>query len=100
MRTLIGIKVLIKSSPDGLFKFKFWVKSYWSPRLESLSYFFRGWKGRHPMLLQTVPDDRLTLTNEYYGLIIKYEREGIIKKWYNDLWREDFEDFEWIQTKI
>ena len=43
--------------------------------------------------------------NEYYDLIVKYEREGIIEKCYNDLWGEDFEDlsgfkkiFDWLKV--
>ncbi|RIA88657.1 hypothetical protein C1645_877231 [Glomus cerebriforme] len=82
-------KVLIKSSPTNLYKFKFIYK--WTPGLDTIKSFLDGWKGRHPMLLQTQ-----YLENLYLNLMAKYKVEGIVKKY--DYMR-NFDDFEWILRK-
>ena len=88
-------KVLAKSSPDSLFKFKFCFSVYWKPKSESLKLFFEGWKGRHPMILHTALHD-YTNMEECFGLIEKYKVERIIEKYdYYSLGRS-FKDFEWI----
>ncbi|RIA81213.1 hypothetical protein C1645_881731 [Glomus cerebriforme] len=81
-------KILTKSSPTSLFKFKFYYIN--APELEILKLFFDDWKGRHPMLLQTM----LLKREDYYDLIKKYMAEGIVKKFNDNLYA--FEDFEWI----
>ncbi|GBB91193.1 hypothetical protein RclHR1_18370003 [Rhizophagus clarus] len=44
-------KILARSSPNSLFKFKFDL-FYQEVEIESLKLFFDNWKGRHPMWLQ------------------------------------------------
>ena len=90
-------KVITKSSPDCLFKFKFSFNIYQKPRSESLRLLFDSWKGRHPMLLQTIPMDNHVRVDDYFDLMEKYKVEGIIKNYDNDLWGRNFEDFEWIK---
>ncbi|CAB4439451.1 unnamed protein product [Rhizophagus irregularis] len=72
-------EILSKSSPIGLYKFKF---GYFCNNIESKSFksFFDNWKGRYPMLLQF---SQLNLNN-YNSLIEKYKKRGIIKKFEND----------------
>ena len=86
------IELLAKSSPPDLFKFKFCFNWLTSPHLNSLKLFFDNWKGRHPMLIQTVPTIDM---KEWFDLIEKYKAEGIVKKYDNDM--SNFEEFEWIQ---
>ena len=86
-------KILTRSSPTGLFKFKFSFSEYAIPNSESLKSFFDGWKGRHPMLLQFISeyaDDDLTK---------RYRTEGIIKKYDKDNDGDKFDQFEWIHQK-
>ncbi|RIA91438.1 hypothetical protein C1645_875422 [Glomus cerebriforme] len=73
-------KILAKSSPNSLFKFKFY--SYRQIKSDSLKLFFDSWKDRHPMLLQTV-NDYMT-TNYKAGEIIKKRNKNYL------------EDFEWF----
>ncbi|UZO10576.1 uncharacterized protein OCT59_002156 [Rhizophagus irregularis] len=82
-------EILTKSSPTGLFKFKFYYNGV--PKLESLKLFFDNWKSRNPMLLQTTQ----MCKNEYTDLIESYKSQGIIKKFNDNLYA--FDDFEWIQ---
>jgi hypothetical protein len=91
-------KILTKSSPIGLFKFKFYFNMCSTPKIEFLKSFFDNWKGRHSMLLQTIPIINNHLMEEYFDLIEKYKAEGIIKKYDNDL-GNNFELFEWIQRR-
>ena len=94
-------KILTKSSPTSLFKFKFRFDQSSIPKLEeTFKLFFDNWRGRHPMLLQTIITyDQIG--GQYLDLIEKYKMEGIIKKYDNDVVYEgNFEDFEWIQQKI
>ncbi|RIA92252.1 hypothetical protein C1645_820935 [Glomus cerebriforme] len=87
-------KILTKSSPISLFKFKFSIYSDKLIKLESLKSFFDNWKGRHPMLLQIISSTNI---KKYYYLIEKYKLEGIVKKYDYDTWFErTFEDFEWV----
>ena len=80
-------KILTKSSPVGLFKFKFYSLSL---EWDSLKLFLDNWKDRHPMLLITYQD----MSYE----IEKYIVKGTVKKYdYLNLHWCDFEDFEWIQ---
>ncbi|GBB88054.1 hypothetical protein RclHR1_01460004 [Rhizophagus clarus] len=90
-------EVLTRSSPSGLYKFKFYF--YVAPSSESLRLFFDNWKGRHPMLLHVVPD------SIYAGyididMINEYKQEGIIKIYEEDIFGDIYEDFEWISEKI
>ncbi|CAB5393511.1 unnamed protein product [Rhizophagus irregularis] len=66
--------------------------------LESLKLFFDNWKGRHPMLLQTIQYNKNW--DEPFDLIEKYKVEGIIKKYDHVLNESIFEDFEWIEQKF
>ena len=91
--------ILTKSSPTSLFKLT---------NLGSLKLFLENWKGRHPLLLQTVrfpsfPSFWSSIDlgwDKYFDLIKKYEDVGIVKK-YNDTWnKSNLEGFEWIQEII
>uniref|UniRef100_U9UJY7 F-box associated domain-containing protein n=1 Tax=Rhizophagus irregularis (strain DAOM 181602 / DAOM 197198 / MUCL 43194) TaxID=747089 RepID=U9UJY7_RHIID len=61
-------RILTRSSPTNLFKFKF---SFSQIDLDSLELFFENWKGRHPMILQFVRQ-----TEDIEVLIEKYKSEG------------------------
>jgi hypothetical protein len=79
-------KILVKYSPNSLFKFKFY--SYVSTNLGSLKQFFESWKGKHPMLLQ------LSQVKNVEDLIVKYKKKGRVKKYNNNV---DFDEgFEWL----
>jgi hypothetical protein len=84
-------KILAKSSPTSLFKFKFSL-GYFRRELESLELFFDNWKGRNPMLLQA--DAYTTEINDLLTLIYKYIGKGIIKS-FNRKYYPNFGDFEW-----
>ncbi|GBC09117.1 hypothetical protein RclHR1_08610004 [Rhizophagus clarus] len=95
-------EILYKSSPAGLFKFKFFFYYTRTPELESLKLFFDNWNKRipmHPMLLRTIQMNQYVDVVQYFDLIEKYKTKGIVKDYYNDLYENDFEDFEWIQKK-
>ena len=84
-------RILTKSSPTSLFKFKFFCTLGEAPKLESLKLFFDNWEGRHPMLLQIL---RITLVDTiYFDLVEQYKTKGIVQKYDN---QHNFEDFEWI----
>ncbi|GBB83142.1 hypothetical protein RclHR1_00010024 [Rhizophagus clarus] len=85
-------KILTKSSPTNLFKFKFGFNFSFNFNFksDSLKLFFDNWKGRHPMLLQFPSDDYY----DSYNIMEKYKAEGIIKR-YDD--KTYYEDFEWIE---
>ncbi|RIA98328.1 hypothetical protein C1645_812892 [Glomus cerebriforme] len=88
-------KILIKSSPIGLYKFKFdRFFSHISFNVETLKLFFDGWKGRHPMLLQFAKRKKKKYIDE---LIEKYKAEGIIEKFD---YLCGFEDFEWREKRF
>ncbi|CAB5305448.1 unnamed protein product [Rhizophagus irregularis] len=70
-------RILTRSSPTNLFKFKF---SFSQIDLDSLELFFENWKGRHPMILQFVRQ-----TEDIEVLIEKYKSEGVIKNYNSDL---------------
>ncbi|GBC17461.1 uncharacterized protein OCT59_003757 [Rhizophagus irregularis] len=89
-------EVLARSSPTNLFKFKIYINK--TPKLESLKLFFDNWKGRHPMLLQTIQYNKHW--DEPFDLIEKYKVEGIIKKYDHVLNESIFEDFKWIEQKF
>ncbi|GBC20746.2 hypothetical protein GLOIN_2v1882079 [Rhizophagus irregularis DAOM 181602=DAOM 197198] len=79
-------KILTESSPNSLFKFKFY--SYVSINLGSLKQFFENWKGKHPMLLQ------LSRVKNVEDLIVKYKKKGRVKIYNNNV---NFDEgFEWI----
>jgi hypothetical protein len=84
---------LAKSSPVSLFKFK--IEFYFDFEFisESFKLFFDGWKGRKPMLLQVIPP----ITRTYVDFLEKYKAEGIIKK-YDNIYFSD--DFEWYKCYL
>ena len=60
-------KILAKSSPTSLFKFKF-NDCFSSIKSDSLKLFFDNWKGRHPLFLQlwrTSLDLNLRMIEQY-----------------------------------
>ncbi|GBB83141.1 hypothetical protein RclHR1_00010023 [Rhizophagus clarus] len=83
----ILFKILAKSSPTSLFKFKFYLKFTFILKF-NLKLLFDDWKGRNPMLLQAIPSN----STLYIDLLEKYKAEGIIKTYDNIL---VFEDFDW-----
>ncbi|PKC11078.1 hypothetical protein RhiirA5_497968 [Rhizophagus irregularis] len=67
-------KILIKLSPNDLFKFKFHSFDYeLKPKLEFLKLFFNNWKGKRPIFLNFNNAKEI----EYW--LHKYETEGMIK---------------------
>ena len=81
-------EILTKSSPNSLFKFKFFSSN--EIELEYLKLFFDNWKDRNPILLKLSTKEKQQLED----LTEKYKTKGIIKTYnVNDY----FEDFEWIQ---
>ncbi|RIA84980.1 hypothetical protein C1645_879608 [Glomus cerebriforme] len=89
-------EILTKSSPSSLYRFKFDFDE--PPKLEQLKLFFDNWKGRHPMLLQTIQYNKNW--DEPFDLIEKCKSEGIIKKYDHVLSEYIYEDLEWIQKNI
>jgi hypothetical protein len=89
-------EILVKSSPIGLFKFKFTCIN--GLKLKNLEIFFDGWKNKHPMLLQTP-----VMETEMHVLVDEYKAKGIIKKFDIDYYYYhnggSFVDFEWFQQK-
>ncbi|GBC18910.2 hypothetical protein GLOIN_2v1878750 [Rhizophagus irregularis DAOM 181602=DAOM 197198] len=69
-------------------------------QLDSLNLFFEKWKGRYPMLLQTVPMYSHINLEKYFDIIEKYKSEGIIKKYDNDLYGNTYDEFEWIKERF
>ncbi|GBB85848.1 hypothetical protein RclHR1_01230011 [Rhizophagus clarus] len=62
--------------------------------------FFNNWKGRHPMLLHTVPE---TIYDSGYidiNMINEHKAEGVIKIYDEDISGSIYEDFEWIRKKF
>ncbi|GES93945.1 hypothetical protein GLOIN_2v1878750 [Rhizophagus clarus] len=95
--------MLIQFSPIGLFKFKFYVLHINSfSQLQFLNLFFDKWKGRHPMLFQTVQMhiNHSKLLEKVFKKIKKYKAEGIVKTYENDLHGNNYEEFEWIKKRI
>ena len=96
-------KILSKSSPTSLYKFKFCPDRTYSEiiELKSLKSFFDNWKDRHSILLQLSNDyDNCYMKGEekkkLEDLIEKYKAKGIIKKCYNSADVDTIhEDFEW-----
>jgi hypothetical protein len=89
-------EILTRSSPTSLFKFIFYFSSV-SPKPDTLKLFFDNWKGRHPMLLQTIPKV-YSREHKYYAAIIeKYKAKGVIKKYDECYISYSFEHFEWIR---
>jgi hypothetical protein len=71
------IEILTRSSPTSLFKFKFYFSI--TPKSDTLKLFFYNWKGRHLMLLQTIPKGYVREHND--AMIEKYKAKGVIKKY-------------------
>ncbi|CAB4430202.1 unnamed protein product [Rhizophagus irregularis] len=76
-------EILTRSSPLNLSKFKFVFEERLMPNLKFLESFLNNWKNRQPILLQI----SLNCINKNQSdmkrlklLILKYKREGIIKK--------------------
>jgi hypothetical protein len=95
-------KVLVRSSPINLFKFKF--SSFRTLKLETLKFFFDNWNDRHPILLQTNSLYSLYSTNtekqqQINNLVRKYKTKGVVER-YDVYWHiHTIEDFEWSQEK-
>jgi hypothetical protein len=95
--------ILNRSSPTGLFKFKF---TSFGLKLESLKLFLDNWKERHPMLLQTIPyfyfnnmsPSQLNYQRQINHLIKDYKANGTIKEYDVD-WNGNLEDFRWSQDE-
>jgi hypothetical protein len=91
------LKILVRSSPNSLFKFKF-SSTEMSDIVEGLPLFLNNWKDRHPILLQTYSKKFNPYINQKFEETIQlYKVKGIIKKY--EIY-EDFEDFEWIYKKV
>jgi hypothetical protein len=91
-------EILIRSSPTGLFKFKFdFINNGFEPiKLKSLNLFFYNWKNRHPMLLQFCSYNN-KLKKKYFKLAEGYKMDGKIEKFdYCNGRGRVLENFEWI----
>ncbi|CAB4439491.1 unnamed protein product [Rhizophagus irregularis] len=84
--------ILTISSPNNLFKFKFF-RFNEEPSSAFLELFFENWKGRHPILLHL---PKINIIG-YINSLKKYQSEGIIKEY--DIISDEttFEDFEWTR---
>ncbi|GBB88546.1 hypothetical protein RclHR1_15090005 [Rhizophagus clarus] len=98
-------EILIKSSPIGLSKFKFYFHE--APKLESLKYFLDNWKSKRSISLQTIQDNEwsasIVIAAKYFDLIKEYKTQGIVETYKHDFLVEEnitFEDFKWIQGNI
>ncbi|GBC00710.1 hypothetical protein RclHR1_03950006 [Rhizophagus clarus] len=69
-------RILAKSSPTHLFRFKFYNR-FVTPELESLKLFFDNWKGRHSMILQF---DQMLMMEKCSDMIEEYKAKGIISE--------------------
>jgi hypothetical protein len=95
-------EILTRSSPTGLFKFKFEFSSGSTPIPESLKFLFDNWKGRCPMLLQfnelhygcvvvtySSPDE--IPSTKIFNLVKKYENLVNFKyTWYEERFEDSF----------
>ncbi|PKY37794.1 hypothetical protein RhiirA4_450699 [Rhizophagus irregularis] len=73
-------KVLSKSSPTNLSKFKFDCRDIDEFQLDSLELFFDNWKVRQPMILQFNSYINLNIQyKDFMHLIDKYKKKGNIK---------------------
>ncbi|PKC67457.1 hypothetical protein RhiirA1_458409 [Rhizophagus irregularis] len=74
------LKVLSKSSPTNLSKFKFDCRDIDEFQLDSLELFFDNWKVRQPMILQFNFYINLNIKyKDFMRLIDKYKKKGNIK---------------------
>ncbi|RIA85191.1 hypothetical protein C1645_831153 [Glomus cerebriforme] len=90
-------KILVKSSPISLNKFKFEFNTKYQHKLKYLKLFFDNWKDRPPILLHIDPINYFTDTHikqikKTEDLIKKYKTKGIVKDY--DINGSNFE-FEW-----
>ncbi|PKC07771.1 hypothetical protein RhiirA5_417758 [Rhizophagus irregularis] len=83
-------ELLINYAPKNLFKFKF--VSDFECKLESLKNFFDNWKHRKSMSLQI---HEMHFTDDYFNLIEKYIKNGIVKNFRYDLSNIFFDEFDW-----
>ncbi|GES74746.1 hypothetical protein GLOIN_2v1785437 [Rhizophagus clarus] len=86
-------EILTRSSPTSLFKFKL---NFYNNQInfESLKLFFDNWKGKRPMLLQTISSN--SFVTNYFKLKEMYKEEKVIEKYVHFTWcGRSFEDFEW-----
>ncbi|RGB31511.1 hypothetical protein C1646_763989 [Rhizophagus diaphanus] len=83
-------ELLINYAPKNLFKFKF--VSDFECKLESLKNFFDNWKHRKSMSLQI---HEMHFTEDYFNLIEKYIKIGIVKNFRYDLSNIFFDEFDW-----
>jgi hypothetical protein len=98
----ILFKILIKLSPNSLYKLKFQLVN--APELEAFEYFLKSWYGRNPMLLQTIQlqsdleyKDMQSDLSKYFDLIDECKVMGIVKK-YDNAWNGSyFDDFELVK---
>ncbi|GBB94934.1 hypothetical protein RclHR1_24440003 [Rhizophagus clarus] len=88
-------QILTKSSPNSLFKFKFFTTMIF--KLDEMKFFFDNWKDRNPMLI------RISNGNQFYfrieevrNLIEEYKEKGIIKNYSINNGIISCENFEWV----
>ncbi|RIA82330.1 hypothetical protein C1645_835525 [Glomus cerebriforme] len=96
-------KILIRSSPISLFRFKFFFNTKYNHKLKYLKLFLDNWKNRHPILLHLIlveyfADQHMKQKKRAKDLIEKCKDKGIIKH-YDIPFSYLFETFEWIKRK-
>ncbi|CAB5186015.1 uncharacterized protein OCT59_027250 [Rhizophagus irregularis] len=88
-------KILVRSSPISLYKFKIYFNQEFGPNSETLKSFFDNWKDRHPMILQ-IHSMNFEDMEELKGLAKKYELKGIVQRCdFNCVC--DYEEFDWVR---
>ena len=93
-------EILTKSSPIGLFRFKFLFCV--AIKVESLKLFFDNWKEREPILLELINNNDHTVAvnveelQKLEDLTKKYKEEGIIKQYSIGVGGYIYDNFEWI----
>ncbi|GES99181.1 hypothetical protein GLOIN_2v1787971 [Rhizophagus clarus] len=92
-------EILAKSSPIGLFKFKF--SSDWIIKLEDVKFFFDNWEGRNSLSLITNNHNytfNMKAKQQLEELFKEYKTKGIVKNYFigfNGFYTNIYEDFIW-----
>ncbi|PKY49193.1 hypothetical protein RhiirA4_465061 [Rhizophagus irregularis] len=91
-------KILVRSSPKSLYKFKIYFNREFGPNSETLKSFFDNWKDRHPMILQ-IHSMNFEDMEELKGLAKKYELKGMVQRCDFNCFC-NYEEFDWALLNI
>jgi hypothetical protein len=87
-------RILVRSSPISLFKFKFFNSSI--IRLVDMKLFLDNWEGRNPILLRISSPSKYFIKVDMDDLLVKYKAKGIIKDYSIGIGVNNRENFEWV----